>query len=47
MVAGKTVLHASQISGHAPLGNGKAKLPQLGVDFGSAPIGVLVSQSAD
>src|SRR5579863_6085163 len=38
---------AAQIAGHAPLGDQKAKLLQFRVDFGSVPIGVLVSQSAD
>jgi len=37
----------AQISGHAPLGDGKAELPQFRVDFGGAPIGILVSQTAD
>ena len=37
----------AQKSGHAPLGDGKAELLQFRVDFGSAPIGILVSQTVD
>ena len=37
----------AQISGYAPLGDAKAELLQFRVDFGNAPIGILVSQTAD
>src|ERR1700719_4603749 len=39
--------NAAQIPGHAPLCDGKAKLLQFRMDFGSSPGGILLGQTSD
>ena len=42
-----TANNATQISGHGPFGDRKAKLLQFRVDFGSAPVSILLGQPSD
>lgn len=39
--------YTAQTPGHRPFGNSKSELLRLRVDFGSAPIGILIGQSGD
>jgi len=42
-----TANHAAQISGPGPFRDGKAELLQFRVDFGGAPVGILLRQASD